>query len=189
MKKKIANGIELLLLIVSFILLNIKCLTVLITTPTGFQFQHETSHLDWFFRESSLQTIPMCLWFLLCAVMCVISIFSKNEYKDGKAHPVLAILLFISVNYNIISMTSGNDILANNFPGIFFEIILFLAVVVAFAKRSSIIAETPNKNRGNENVIKEITDADELKKYKDLLDSGAITQEEFEEKKKQLLNL
>ena len=30
--------------------------------------------------------------------------------------------------------------------------------------------------------------ADELKKYKDLLDSGAITQEEFEEKKEQLLH-
>ena len=31
--------------------------------------------------------------------------------------------------------------------------------------------------------------ADELKKYKNLLDSGIITQEEFEAKKKQLLNL
>ena len=30
---------------------------------------------------------------------------------------------------------------------------------------------------------------DELKKYKELLDSGIITQEEFEEKKKQLLQL
>lgn len=33
------------------------------------------------------------------------------------------------------------------------------------------------------------SDADELKKFKDLLDSGAITQEEFEAKKKQLLGL
>lgn len=31
--------------------------------------------------------------------------------------------------------------------------------------------------------------ADELKKYKDLFDSGTITQEEFNAKKKQLLNL
>ena len=31
--------------------------------------------------------------------------------------------------------------------------------------------------------------ADELKKFKDLLDSGIITQEEFDEKKKQLLGL
>lgn len=33
------------------------------------------------------------------------------------------------------------------------------------------------------------SDADELKKYKDLLDSGAITQEEFDAKKKQILGL
>jgi hypothetical protein len=34
-----------------------------------------------------------------------------------------------------------------------------------------------------------ISNADEIKKYKDLLDAGAITQEEFEAKKKQLLGL
>ena len=35
-----------------------------------------------------------------------------------------------------------------------------------------------------------VTDeADQLKKYKDLLDAGAITQEEFDAKKKQLLGL
>lgn len=34
-----------------------------------------------------------------------------------------------------------------------------------------------------------ISAADELMKYKNLLDSGAITQEEYESKKKQLLGL
>lgn len=43
-------------------------------------------------------------------------------------------------------------------------------------------------------VVKPVTEAtpgnaDELKKYKDLLDSGVITQEEFDTKKKQLLGL
>ena len=38
-------------------------------------------------------------------------------------------------------------------------------------------------------IVKEASTADELKKYKELLDSGVITQEEFEEKKKQLLGL
>ena len=41
-------------------------------------------------------------------------------------------------------------------------------------------------------VIKEtqpLSNADELKKYKDLLDAGIITQEEFDAKKKQLLGL
>ena len=38
-------------------------------------------------------------------------------------------------------------------------------------------------------VAKDNSNADELKKYKELLDMGAITQEEFDAKKKELLNL
>lgn len=38
-------------------------------------------------------------------------------------------------------------------------------------------------------VVQNTSNADELKKYKDLLDSGVITQEEFDAKKKQLLGL
>lgn len=34
-----------------------------------------------------------------------------------------------------------------------------------------------------------LSTADEIKKYKDLLDEGIISQEEFDAKKKQLLNL
>ncbi|MBQ1535200.1 MAG: SHOCT domain-containing protein, partial [Ruminococcus sp.] len=33
------------------------------------------------------------------------------------------------------------------------------------------------------------TSIDDLKRYKELLDSGAITEEEYESKKKQLLNI
>lgn len=40
-----------------------------------------------------------------------------------------------------------------------------------------------------ENNNQSVSNADELKKYKDLLDSGVITQEEFNAKKKQLLGL
>ena len=39
------------------------------------------------------------------------------------------------------------------------------------------------------NIRQERSSADELKKFKDLLDSGVITQEEFDAKKKQLLGL
>ena len=34
-----------------------------------------------------------------------------------------------------------------------------------------------------------VSAADELKKYKDLLDAGVITQEEFDAKKKQLMGM
>ena len=38
-------------------------------------------------------------------------------------------------------------------------------------------------------IVQQTSNADELKKYKDLLDQGIITQEEFDAKKKQLLGL
>ena len=41
----------------------------------------------------------------------------------------------------------------------------------------------------NGGSVKQISPAEELKKYKELLDSDIITQEEFDAKKKQLLNL
>ena len=51
-------------------------------------------------------------------------------------------------------------------------------------ERQKAKAETPSANN-----VPAASNADELKKYKDLLDSGIITQEEFDAKKKQLLGL
>lgn len=46
-----------------------------------------------------------------------------------------------------------------------------------------------NKNTSQSVAISSTSNADELKKFKELLDMGAITQDEFEQKKKQLLGL
>ena len=53
------------------------------------------------------------------------------------------------------------------------------------------LVERQNKPASTTTIKQEIPQsaADELKKYKDLLDSGVITQEEFDAKKKQLLGL
>ena len=46
------------------------------------------------------------------------------------------------------------------------------------------------KKSGEKDVnANNLSSADEIKKFKDLLDSGVITQEEFNAKKKQLLGL
>ena len=44
-------------------------------------------------------------------------------------------------------------------------------------------------NRASANNVQTQSSADELKKFKELLDMGVITQEEFDAKKKQLLGL
>lgn len=51
------------------------------------------------------------------------------------------------------------------------------------------IIETNKEISLEKNNDSNISSADEIKKYKELLDNGIITQEEFEQKKKQLLNL
>lgn len=45
------------------------------------------------------------------------------------------------------------------------------------------------KKNNNNSIISTVSPAEELKKFKDLLDSGVISQEEFEAKKKQILGL
>ena len=54
--------------------------------------------------------------------------------------------------------------------------------------RQLLIDRQDQKNR-SQNAGTFVNNADELKKYKELLDDGVITQEEFETKKKQLLNM
>ena len=58
-------------------------------------------------------------------------------------------------------------------------------IIVAYIKNR--IEEIKNAPVGG--VIQQLSPADELKKHKELLDMGIITQEEFDEKKKQLLSL
>lgn len=57
---------------------------------------------------------------------------------------------------------------------------------------SKLLMERQDANKSARTVVKQEipqSNADELKKYKDLLDSGVISQEEFDSKKKQLLGL
>ena len=56
---------------------------------------------------------------------------------------------------------------------------------------SNLIINRQTKANYNTTIKQEIpqSNADEIKKYKDLFDNGIITQEEFEAKKKQLLDL
>lgn len=52
-----------------------------------------------------------------------------------------------------------------------------------------LIERQKNKPKTETTIVQNSDEADKLKKYKDLLDSGVITQEEFDAKKKQLLGL
>ena len=62
---------------------------------------------------------------------------------------------------------------------VLFVVVMFLSLVVKYAKFN----DAPTKKV----PVGQTSKADEIKKYKDLLDSGIITQEEFEAKKSELL--
>ena len=67
---------------------------------------------------------------------------------------------------------------------------LYLAIVVLeLFKHFSKIDEDKKPSNSETPTIQNMSSADELKKLKDLLDAGIITQEEFDTKKKQLLGL
>lgn len=186
MKKKIANALELLLLAGSFMVLNTA--TILVTDPTVETFT--PGHMKPLALMPHYPIGYYALMFLsvVCAVMCVVSIIVKSEHRDGKMHGIVPVLWCLVIHYNVISL-SGQvgrwEIIGNDFPFAVFEICVLGVVILGFAKRSTIITGIPKTAE----VKYESTKADELKKYKNLLDSGAITQEEYDAKKKELLGL
>ncbi len=58
-----------------------------------------------------------------------------------------------------------------------------------FSVISNLLSQIQNSSQCVSENISNFSNAEELKKYKELLDTGVITQEEFEAKKKQLLGL
>lgn len=190
MKKKIANAIQLVLLIVVFIILKMPTVSVkLVNSKTGITFEESMFDLMDHYQPTYY---PFCVLSILLVIMCIISIVSKSGHRDGKVHSFLPVLWFINVNLCAIFVQGQIgvvEVVSYNFPATLFEICAFGIVVLGFAKRSSFIAGEPEEKVIIAQTIPQTTDADELGKYKELLDKGAITQEEYDAKKKQLLGL
>lgn len=130
---------------------------------------------------------------LLGIAMCVISAVQNDSARDRFSHvlvPVAACLVIACGIFILFDTVSGvvSTVSINGFAlkGIFG--LIGVTVLVNLIKRSRLIVSADS---GKTVVVTQKADsnADELKKYKELLDSGAISQEEFDAKKKQLLNL
>ena len=130
-------------------------------------------------------------------IMCVISAKSKAEHRDSILHSALPIVNFVFFLFFVAMGTQNaegcysdllfTDIEKQPIVSIIY-ILLFISIVLGFVKRSKIIAPIQKTNPA---TLSQPThsNAEELKKYKELLDNGVITQEEFDAKKKQLLGL
>ena len=143
----------------------------------------------------SLWPILGVVLLLLGTVMCLISALRNKSGRDGVSHTIVSFLSALVVVWVIAMLghmynraSTFYTITANGLPLKILFILLGAAIVCNMLKRSRLI--TPKAKK--EIVIQHnepTSHADELKKYKELLDSGVISQEEFDAKKKQLLGL
>lgn len=182
MKRKFMNTVELVLhLLTLLILFTSKCAS---SIATGEYYMGKPVYKDaivsWYTEISAnpIYFIPLVVLWLISTVMCAVSIFSKTYNSDGKMHSALPIINFVVTVWCMISLPVTDSF--------FIVVILMFAIMVlGFVKRSKLIV-----GESSSPTISQVSsNADELKKYKDLLDGGAITQEEFDAKKKQLLGL
>ncbi len=187
MKKRIVNALELILLACSLILFNLKYFTT-INPYEGIRTPQQMSIFE--LEAGSINHYIFLFLYAVCAIMCIVSICTSPKHRDGKMHGVVSALLFLMAHYELLCVSGRNanypgwQVAEHNFPIAIFEVCMVGVLILGFFKQSSIIAGHPTVKTKADS-----SNADELKKYKGLLDSGAISQEEFDAKKKQLLGL
>lgn len=196
-KKKIVNLIELgvlAILILSMVLLETVTLfdasysSTDWTSSTTYTTTHMTL-LEYSITETNIMGFIALALMGITAVLCLASIFGNSTDRDGSSHVVIPMInLFFGIWIFSVSGSVYYDVLivepAHKVLGIAG---LVAVVILAIIKRSSRIA--PVAAPQSTTIIQEASSADELKKYKELLDSGVISQAEFDEKKKKLLGL
>lgn len=153
-----------------------------------------TIHL-WDYFEHTFTLVWSLLPIILVFTGIIISGFSiirKSFHRDSKLHLVIPVLTFFSFSF----LTLFCDVINYSTPSYHVEktgatpllpisVLLLITFVLALIKRSKSFNPDP--------VVKvemlQTSSANEIKQYKELLDSGAITQEEYDVKKKELLGL
>lgn len=219
MKVKARNLIELILQTIVFILTFIPGFSVEehwngfweyfpsagMTLPNYKKTYHEYNSLFAGMFETS-KLIEVFGWLLYASIVCGIVAYTFQFVTRGKNRNwkptlyilgleiVLLIIHSISINMYRWDSTHDSQYTEYNLQFLFFIVlgvyVLLLAITVLGyikVKKYGIIEDTPAPPKIE--VVRETRNAEELKKYKELLDDGIITQEEFDAKKKQLLGI
>lgn len=146
----------------------------------------------WVFRYALGWFIVFCASIVLSIIFYFLLNYCKLTVTDKRVYGKISFGLRVDLPFDkISSIGSGffnSLVVATSSNKIHFWLLKNRKEV--YEVINNILIERQSKTA--ETIIKQetpISNADELKKYKDLLDSGVITQEEFEAKKKQLLNL
>ena len=108
-------------------------------------------------------------------------IIMKDTVTITKLFKKKADLLISDINSVETTKLKGVKIIGNGFK---YNVLLLSNNEEVKEKLFKLLSETKKETKEKK---EKPSAADEIKKYKDLLDSGAITQEEFDKKKKELL--
>lgn len=150
-------------------------------------------HFSDFLNVHPVQTafllIPVSL-IVICLALAIFSVVRKSTHRDSMLHivvPIFAVIFYAFFVSTCIESVGGPvfTVYSGTTPFLPVSIIMLIVIILSFVKRSksfnpktTVSVEVANKS-----------EADELKKFKELLDTGVITQEEFDTKKKELLGL
>lgn len=140
-------------------------------------------------------THPLLGYFIMLLMvgnlaLLIAYIFREIPEKYKKLYTILpsAVVVLMAL-FSILAAIMDNYGYCAPINWLFYVNMLFLVAtaLLAFMRLSKNVKEEPRKVK----VIATapISNADEIAKYKELLDNGAITQEEFDAKKRQLLDL
>lgn len=122
--------------------------------------------------------VVLALLFLINFVLSLISMRKQPQSRKILLCSLVLSVLTLPVTFILLTCYSYID-----FSLILMTISVIVILVLSaleFSNAKTLQAQTPTPTN--------ISSVDKLVKYKELLNMGAITQEEFEEKKKQLLN-
>ena len=138
--------------------------------------------------------------FMLLSFGALLYCFIKNETKLAKYFyfaPLVSFLILMFFTIYVAAFAKDDSVYwcdEWNLNWLIFVIIALhiITVLLCMVLRFNLFKRFTSKNFGSGETLKKneaVSNADELKKYKELLDTGVITQEEFDAKKKQILGL
>ncbi len=162
----------------------------------NFIIQIITSIIGGYFQVYYLTIVVVSLPFLAITIVMAILLVSPKKYElvvtdkrvYGKTLTKRIDLPFDSINsVSVTSNLVGGAVAISTSSGV---------IKFSYCQNKDDVHKAISQHlierQNNQNVVAPVvsaSSADELKKYKELLDMGAITQDEYDEKKKQLLGL
>lgn len=145
------------------------------------------SDLEHFF---SLLQYNFLLYSAYIFIVIIVVFSQSNTELAKKMFFIPAILLFADVAYGLFRAFVDSKQTFATLNKLFYGSELFIVIAFFFIGLWTVTYIEPKKlNSSEKSLVNKSSDADRLLKLKELLDSGAITQAEYESKKKQILKL